>query len=157
MLEPAVTTFGDGSEPFPPQTISPSQSTLPITSLSPTAHSEERFTQPELSAALVDAVQRGNVDRLQKLVELYDYDVNIPDKEDCALLQWAALNNHVPVMEFLMSRAANVNFVGGELRATPLHWATFMGNLPAVVCLIKHGADPGVVNRDGCTTLHFAG
>lgn len=156
MQEPAATTFGDDSQPYPKQSFAPDWTShpLPQTQVKPVI--EESFTPAELSAALVDAVQRGNLERLSRLVELYNYDVNTPDREDCTLLQWAALNNHIPVMEYLIGKGANVNVVGGELRATPLHWATFMGNLAAVVCLLKSDADPAIVNRDGCTTLHFA-
>ncbi|XP_055345625.1 palmitoyltransferase ZDHHC17-like [Paramacrobiotus metropolitanus] len=155
MYEPPATTFGDGSEPYPRQNITPAWTSHPTSPPLPTPP-DDSFTPAELSAALVDAVQRGNMEKLQRLVDLYRYDVNTPDKEDCSLLQWAALNNHVPVMRYLIEKGANVDYIGGELRATPLHWATFMGNLPAVVCLVQQGADAGVVNRDGCTTLHFA-
>ncbi|OQV17462.1 Palmitoyltransferase ZDHHC17 [Hypsibius exemplaris] len=161
MEEPPVSSFGDASQPFPNHTVYPSYSSNVPSTASAVADPAKEVLSPylppaELSAALVDASQRGNLERLKQLVEAYDYDVNTPDREDCSLLQWAALNNHVQCIQFLVDRGANVNYTGGELRATPMHWATFMGNLAAVVCLVKNGADATVVNRDGCGTLHFA-
>ena len=74
-------------------------------------------------------------------------DVNGRDKENITPLHWAAINNRIAIVEFvcicvallwshflltipfscchsfLLKRDAIVDAVGGELQATPAHWA----------------------------------
>jgi len=60
------------------------------------------------------------------LVELVEagYDVNQADAETVTLLHWAAINNRRDIINYLVSKGSVVDVVGGELQATPLHWAT---------------------------------
>ena len=52
------------------------------------------------------------------------FDVNQPDSETVTLLHWAAINNRREIIRYYISKGAVVDAVGGELLATPLHWAT---------------------------------
>lgn len=63
--------------------------------------------------------------------------MNQPDSETVTLLHWAAINNRLDIIQFLLDRGATVDAVGGELQATPLHWATRQSHLAAVVILVK--------------------
>lgn len=63
--------------------------------------------------------------------------VNQPDNETVTLLHWAAINNRLDIVKFLLERGALVDAVGGELQASSLHWATRQGHLQAVVLLVK--------------------
>lgn len=49
-----------------------------------------------------------------------------------------------------------VDAVGGELNATPLHWATRQGHLSACVQLMQAGADPSLRDTEGCSCIHLA-
>ena len=53
--------------------------------------------------------------------------------------------NH-PCATFL---GAFIDAIGGELRSTPIHWATRQGHLSMVVLLIQHGGDPNIHDGEG--------
>lgn len=89
-------------------------------------------------------------------MEVEGYDVNKPDAEDVTLLHWAAINNRREIVNFYISKGAVVDAIGGELRSTPLHWATRQGHLSMVVLLMRHGADPSLVDGEGCSCIHLA-
>ncbi|CAG0914966.1 unnamed protein product [Notodromas monacha] len=105
---------------------------------------------------LVKACQYGVLDRVVELVDGLGFDVNARDSEGITPLHWAAINNRKDVMNYMISRGAEIDPVGGELRSTPAHWATRQGHLTAVVILMRHGANPTLKDGDGSTCLHLA-
>ncbi|CAN7998292.1 unnamed protein product [Ixodes hexagonus] len=105
---------------------------------------------------IVKATQYGVFERCRYLVEVESYDVNKPDAEDVTLLHWAAINNRRDIVNFYIAKGAVVDAIGGELRSTPLHWATRQGHLSMVVLLMRHGADPSIVDGEGCSCIHLA-
>lgn len=105
---------------------------------------------------IVKATQYGLLDRCVELIEGSGYDVNTPDAQNIYLLHWAAINNKTDLIEYFVSNGAIVDPVGGDLRATPLHWATRQGHLSAVVLLVNNGADPCFYDIEGRTCLHIA-
>jgi ankyrin repeat protein len=44
------------------------------------------------------------------------------DQNDCSLLHWVAVNNHLQLAELLLHHGADPNVRGGLLKETPLHW-----------------------------------
>ncbi|XP_050435792.1 palmitoyltransferase Hip14 [Adelges cooleyi] len=104
---------------------------------------------------IIKASQYGLLDRCTQLVE-EGYDVNSPDPQNIYLLHWAAINNKVDVIKYYISKGAIVDAVGGDLKATPLHWATRQGHLDAVVLLMAEGADPCFFDIEGHSCLHIA-
>ncbi|XP_063379743.1 palmitoyltransferase Hip14 [Cydia fagiglandana] len=104
---------------------------------------------------IVKATQYGAFDRVRELVEA-GWDVNQPDHETVTLLHWAAINNRREICQYLLARGAHVDAVGGELRATPLHWAARQGHLEAAVILVRAGADLTRRDAEGCAPLHLA-
>lgn len=48
---------------------------------------------------------------------------NDRDPQGITALHWAAINNHLLACKLLLERGAEVDAVGGDLMATPLHWA----------------------------------
>ncbi|KAI8440664.1 hypothetical protein MSG28_001864 [Choristoneura fumiferana] len=104
---------------------------------------------------IVKATQYGAFDRVRELVEA-GWDVNQPDHETVTLLHWAAINNRREICAYLLARGAAVDAVGGELRATPLHWAARQGHLEAAVLLVRAGADLARRDAEGCAALHLA-
>lgn len=99
--------------------------------------------------------QYGAFTRVKELIEA-GYDVNERDKETITLLHWAAINNRKEIMRFFIEKGAEIDAVGGELNATPLHWATRQGHLEAAVILINAGADPTLRDAEGCSCIHLA-
>lgn len=73
-------------------------------------------------------------------------------------LHWAALNNRVDVIKFLLSKGASPSFAAGVQRSTPLHWATSRGSLEAISILADHAeeCDLGAKDASGYTPLHIA-
>ncbi|CRL08133.1 CLUMA_CG020884, isoform A [Clunio marinus] len=104
---------------------------------------------------IVKATQYGALSRVRELVES-GWDINQPDKETVTLLHWAAINNRRDIIDYLIERGANIDAVGGELNATPLHWATRQGHLGVCVQLMRAGADPTLRDTEGCSCIHIA-
>lgn len=104
---------------------------------------------------IVKATQYGLLDRCKELIE-GGHDVNEPDSETVTLLHWAAINNRQDIIRYFVSKGAIVDAVGGELLATPLHWATRQGHLGSVTLLMQYGADPNITDAEGCACIHVA-
>uniref|UniRef100_A0A7N6B3W9 Palmitoyltransferase n=1 Tax=Anabas testudineus TaxID=64144 RepID=A0A7N6B3W9_ANATE len=97
----------------------------------------------------------GIFERCRELVEA-GFDVRQPDKENVTLLHWAAINNRIDLVKYYISKGAIVDQLGGDLNSTPLHWATRQGHLSMVVQLMKYGADPSLIDGEGCSCVHLA-
>ncbi|XP_065539502.1 palmitoyltransferase ZDHHC13 isoform X2 [Lathamus discolor] len=95
------------------------------------------------------------IERCKELVEA-GYDVRQPDKENVTLLHWAAINNRQELVKYYISKGAIVDQLGGDLNSTPLHWAVRQGHLPMVMLLLKCGADPGLIDGEGFSSIHLA-
>jgi ankyrin repeat protein len=70
-------------------------------------------------------------------------------------LNWAALNNHVPAIQLLLTRGAGIqlpNLTG----FTPLHHAAEVGASDAAMALLAAGADPTWPNDAGRTPAEVA-
>lgn len=104
---------------------------------------------------IVKATQYGAIGRVRELIEA-GWDVNQPDSETVTLLHWAAINNRKDIIKLFLEKGAAVDAIGGELNATPLHWATRQGHLSAVVLLMGAGADPSLRDAEGCSCIHLA-
>ncbi|XP_066590663.1 palmitoyltransferase Hip14 isoform X2 [Prorops nasuta] len=104
---------------------------------------------------IVKATQYGALSRVTELVEA-GADVNQPDSETVTLLHWAAINNRKDVVKYLIAKGAIVDAPGGDLDATPLHWATRHGHLSTVVILMRAGADPTLRDSEGFSCIHLA-
>ncbi|XP_049956340.1 palmitoyltransferase Hip14 [Schistocerca serialis cubense] len=104
---------------------------------------------------IVKATQYGSLARCHELIEA-GYDVNQPDSETVTLLHWAAINNRRDIIRYYISKGAVVDAIGGELAATPLHWATRQGHLGTVTLLMQYGADPSLRDGEGCSCIHLA-
>lgn len=113
---------------------------------------------PDEEAKNFDIVKATQYGLLNRCIEILDdgYDVNTPDPQNIYLLHWAAINNKTELIKYFISKGAQVDPVGGDLRATPLHWATRQGHLPAVVLLMSKGADPCFYDVEGRNCLHIA-
>lgn len=104
---------------------------------------------------IVKATQYGAIARVKELIES-GWDVNQPDSETVTLLHWASINNRKDIIKYFLEKGAVVDAIGGELNATPLHWATRQGHLSAIVLLMAAGADPSLRDAEGCSCIHLA-
>ena len=103
----------------------------------------------------IKSVQYGALPRVMELVEGGLYDVNQAEEDGVTLLHWAAINNRLEIMRYLVARGATVDRAGGLLGGTPLHWAMRQGHLPAVVLLLTLGADMTLQDKEGYAMLHL--
>uniref|UniRef100_A0A914XT99 Uncharacterized protein n=1 Tax=Plectus sambesii TaxID=2011161 RepID=A0A914XT99_9BILA len=104
----------------------------------------------------VRATQYGALERLRELVDCGQATVDDTDADDCSLMHWAAINNRKNIVEYLFSKGAKVNVVGGVLKSTPLHWAARQGHLRMVALLVNNGADQSICDVEGFAPLHVA-
>lgn len=70
-------------------------------------------------------------------------------------LMYAAMGNHVEVIEVLVQNKGNVRLKDREGR-TPLFWASAAGHVEAVEALLKFGAPPNDIDRQGTSALMIA-
>lgn len=104
---------------------------------------------------IVKATQYGAITRVKELIET-GWNVNQPDPETVTLLHWAAINNRKDIIKYFLDKGAIVDAIGGELQATPLHWATRQGHLASVTLLMSAGADPSIRDAEGISCIHLA-
>jgi ankyrin repeat protein len=88
---------------------------------------------------ILAATERGDVQRVQALLEADGALVNVKGSYDKTPLHWAAEKNYGKLAEVLLA-------AGGDIRAettwgmTPLQWAANMGNREVAEILLRHGA-----------------
>jgi ankyrin repeat protein len=87
--------------------------------------------------------------------------LNTPQEILDEALVWAAGNEQIEAMRYLVARGANVN--ANPYRSTPLTSAAFHNRAAAITTLIELGADPnlqsgfgGLTHGQGVTALHIA-
>ncbi|RAP36170.1 hypothetical protein B1207_08425 [Legionella quinlivanii] len=84
-----------------------------------------------------------------------DLVLNDTDRLGYAPIHYAAQLNHVGLIELLAKAGANLNQPASG-NGTALHLACQNGKMPAVLELIKHGADLNPINADGLTPAQTA-
>ncbi|KAK9474964.1 uncharacterized protein V1510DRAFT_231702 [Dipodascopsis tothii] len=105
----------------------------------------------------VAATQFGNFERLVSLVENGRVPADVRTPDGVTLLHWAAINDRLAIIEYLLGQpGVEVDSKGGDLDATPLHWAARNGLVDAVHMLVSHGADPLRTDAQSFNTLHLA-
>ncbi|XKL65461.1 hypothetical protein PGB90_008881 [Kerria lacca] len=102
-----------------------------------------------------EATQHGDFARCKEIIE-NGYDINSRDGDNVTLLHWAAINNRLELIRYYISKGIIVDEPGGELLATPLHWATRQGHLMSVILLMQHGANPEFIDAEGLACIHVA-
>ncbi|BFZ60483.1 palmitoyltransferase akr1 [Saitoella coloradoensis] len=102
------------------------------------------------------AAQRGDLTRIQHLLDTGLASATSSDSQGITPLHWAAINDHLLVCKLLLQNGADPNARGGDLSATPLHWAARQGLVCTVHLLLRHGADPALLDSQGFNTLHLA-
>jgi palmitoyltransferase len=90
------------------------------------------------------------------LIEEGGANVREADNEGITPLHWAAINNRFAVASYFIQKGANVNALGGELSSAPIHWATRQGHLGMVILLMRYGANPEILDKEGFNCLHIA-
>lgn len=113
-------------------------------------------TKQEVVQKLIIACQNGDLATVKELLDSGVASANDLLEDNISALHWAAINNRLSVCRYLVSKGAIVDFHGGDLNATPLHWACRYGLVYIVDFLIKNGADPKECDGQGFNSLLLA-
>lgn len=100
------------------------------------------------SCPMHTATLHGQLPLLQLLIAADDHDaVDKLDGDGNTALHLACYRNDVPIIDFLLSLRAKVNFKNND-DTGPLHWAAYFGHVATVTLLLAHDADPTLVDGD---------
>lgn len=105
------------------------------------------------------ACQSGDLVTIKKLIESQTISVNadFDPVERVTGLHWAAINNRLSIVRYLLKQGADPNFKSNSLNATPLHWASRYGYVYIVdYLLMNSNADVTICDDQGFNALHLA-
>eukprot|EP00047_Mylnosiga_fluctuans_P005684 m.242022 g.242022 ORF g.242022 m.242022 type:complete len:496 (-) comp13955_c0_seq1:99-1586(-) len=109
--------------------------------------------QPAGEMTIFEAAKLGRLDVVKALAEGPDGAALLARKalaDTGTALHFAALNGHVEVVRYLLSKVPEDNTPG---ITHPIHWACFRPNLPTIALLIANGADINVVDSESFTPI----
>lgn len=81
--------------------------------------------------------------------------LDTPDEKGYHCLQWAALNNRVAIVTYLIDQGVNLNAQDGTGQ-TALHWAAVRGSVGVLEMLLRAGCDATVTDSRGYNVCHVA-
>ena len=84
-------------------------------------------TVPARNSKLVKAIRDGSLDQVMQLLDVDRLDVNLKEANGLTYLHTAVFNNQVEIAICLLSKDAEVDILGGEVKSTPLHVAAEKG------------------------------
>lgn len=111
--------------------------------------------QKEVVDTITKACAFGDFDALQRFVEADSTSVNATDSQGYFPLQWAALNNRIAEVNFLLSKGSAIN-QQDSTGQTALHWAAVRGSLPVIETLLRNDANIDIKDNRGYTACHVA-
>lgn len=100
--------------------------------------------EQSIKSQIISAAQHGDIKTLTfYLVEstenLHPLSPNLTDSDGITLVHWAALNNKLSTVKFLVSIGADPDVPAGDMNATPLLWAVRYGLVYVADWLIREG------------------
>ena len=101
------------------------------------------------------AATNGDLARVKELLDGYPDLMMRRDPNGMTPMMWAAGKGHTDIVEYLISKGADVNTANYSGR-TALHHAAFYGHLDVVKLLLSKGADPNIKNIEQKTALESA-
>ena len=107
---------------------------------------------------LITAVINNNIEEVQKYLEYTDIDnviIFYPHLKETTLLDIAIILNKVEIVEFLISKGANINKVDAD-GITTLHSALILSKIEIAELLISKGSNINDPDKKGMTPLHSA-
>ncbi|XP_075799883.1 putative ankyrin repeat domain-containing protein 26-like protein [Microtus pennsylvanicus] len=102
------------------------------------------------------AASVGDVKLVERLINAREHHVNDCDRRGRSSLHYASAHNHPNVVTLLSSNdCTDINMKDDE-GCTPLIKAAQRDNLECISILLRHGADPHIVDANGDAALHHA-
>ena len=130
--------------------------------LSPVVSLEEGSTVAARAAPLTPleafflACQKGDLKEIEEFINSSEDAVNTVDAQGVSGLHWTAINNRLVACKILLDAGARVDQKGGDLEATPMHWAAKNGHCYIVHLLMEYKGDPYLTDSQGFNVLHLA-
>lgn len=90
--------------------------------------------------AVCKAAAYGDFDLLKQLADGKPELFHQPDEQGYFPVQWAALNNRVAVLGYLIDQGCDVN-AADQTGQTALHWSAVRGSISALETLLRSGAE----------------
>lgn len=109
----------------------------------------------ERGPTLVEAVQKGDVSAVRRLLQQQGGDVNAPSRDGSTALHFAVHRNDAPTVEELLRAGANVN-VKNRRGVAPLLLAAENGHTAIIERLLTAGAEPDAAWPGGETAIMTA-
>ena len=101
------------------------------------------------------AAAYGDLDALRRFADQEPDCLISPDEQGYSALQWAALNNRVAVLSYLIDQGCDINASDGTGQSA-LHWSCVRGAIPALETLLRAGSDISTADSRGYTVCHVA-
>ncbi|KAG1327099.1 Protein S-acyltransferase 24 [Cocos nucifera] len=111
---------------------------------------EEAVTNDVYTAAAY-----GDLEKLQRLVEVELCSVSEPDGLGYSALQWTALNNRTAAAQYIIEHGGDVNSAD-HTGQTALHWSAVRGHIQVAELLLREGARVDAADLYGYQTAHVA-
>ncbi|KAK4476949.1 hypothetical protein RD792_016118 [Penstemon davidsonii] len=97
----------------------------------------------------------GDLAKVREFVQNDGISVNQPDGNGYFPIQWAALNNFVDIVQYIIERGGLVNATDNTGQ-TALHWAAVRGSIAAADVLVQNGARVEAADVNGYRAVHVA-
>jgi ankyrin repeat protein len=124
------------------------------------------YHEPDIAHTLVafgaelnifEACAVGEINKVKELIKSQPDLINAYSADGFQPLGLAAFFGQADVVEFLVSKGANVNSASNnKMRVMPLHSSVASQDLAISTLLLKHGADVNAIQADDFTPLHEA-
>ncbi|KAF1001848.1 protein S-acyltransferase 24-like [Apium graveolens] len=101
------------------------------------------------------AAAYGDMEKLQRLVEIDGCSVSQPDGLGYYALQWASLNNRPVAAQYIIEHGGDVN-VADHTGQTALHWSSVRGSVQVAELLLQEGARVNATDMNGYQATHVA-
>lgn len=114
------------------------------------------LTIPALAADIHEAAKTGDLQKVQELIKADPDAVNLKDNSGRTPLHWAARNDHLRVVEFLVKNGADVN-AEDKRGIIPLYYSVWLGKSYEIAeCLVNNGADVNFKRGNDTSLLYLA-
>ena len=105
--------------------------------------------------SLMNQSRKGCLKCIDKILD-NDVSINSIDNIGMTALMWATYSQNLDVVNYLITRGANLNQKRRFFGQTALMLSSYFGNYEIVICLIKNGATIDINDKNGKNAIIWA-